>query len=313
LENCIVLNTFDRILKVFGINQASYTSKPPPTNVPAEKNGMIFLGLTVHLTPVILFVLTVSLLNFSLGAIIISFLITSMYSLLIIRLAEKKCPIVQLKQLTKSDIYYGLSLIFITAVIFGSTFLIFSNYILSSIFPLKWQSCNWSSVILALFLTDFAYYWIHRTLNHSKNSSTIIKWYRKIHAKHHAVEALDFYRGNISTFFDTAVTGFQIPLIIISTFLGMNLETIVTTYCLVLLLQSTHHANFTFNIGPLRYLFVDNHAHKLHHCPRGYDVNFGAIFSVWDLFFRTYYEEWSLSASYLAKNKIALPLRRVIV
>ena len=69
-------------------------------------------------------------------------------------------------------------------------------------------------------------------------------------------------------------------------------------YALVLMLQATHHANYTFNISYLRFFFMDNHAHKLHHCPRGYLVNHGALFSVWDQVFGTYYENWELSSNH---------------
>jgi sterol desaturase/sphingolipid hydroxylase (fatty acid hydroxylase superfamily) len=89
----------------------------------------------------------------------------------------------------------------------------------------------------------------------------------------------------------------------------MDLHSTLVAYALVLLLQGTHHVNHTFNIGVLRYVFVDNHAHKLHHCPRGNLVNHGALFSLWDRFFGTFYEDFNRSPSHMAKHGIALPIR----
>jgi len=145
-------------------------------------------------------------------------------------------------------------------------------------------------------------------LNHGKAKNVVSKLFRKIHVSHHSVEVLDFLRGNVSSFWDTAVTGFQIPLAIIGAWLGMDLPSILITYGLVLMLQATHHANHTVNIGNLRFFFMDNHAHKLHHCPRGYMVNHGALFSLWDQAFGTYYEDWSLSSNYMQKHRIPIPV-----
>jgi hypothetical protein len=61
----------------------------------------------------------------------------------------------------------------------------------------------------------------------------------------------------------------------------------------------------------LRYLFMDNHAHKLHHCKRGNLVNHAAAFSVFDRLFGTYYEDWNLSSNYLHHYNIALPIKPI--
>lgn len=280
-------------------------------DVPAEKVGTISFGLSVHLVPIFIFIALISYSHFSLPAIGGSFLITSFYTLLLIHWAEKNDPCVSLDPLSKNDLVEGLSLVFAIGAGAGTIVVTGGFLILSREVTITWQYGNWSSIFIALLLTDFSYYCIHRLLNHSKKKNFLCYWYRKIHARHHTVKELDFYRGNLSTFFDTAITGFQPPLILIGVVLGMSLETVLTTYGLIMLLQSTHHANHTFNIGLLRYFFVDNHSHKLHHCPRGYEVNFGAIFSIWDLLFRTYYEEWGLSASYMAKHRISLPIQKI--
>lgn len=84
-------------------------------------------------------------------------------------------------------------------------------------------SLDWPIIFTSVLLTDFAYYWIHRSLNHGKSKTAFFKWFQKKHVTHHSVDVLDFLRGNISSFFDTAVSGFQVPLGIISFILGMDL------------------------------------------------------------------------------------------
>lgn len=311
LKNCIVLDSFDYLLSLFGIKQTRLSEKEFPKNIPQENFKNIGFGLIAHFFPIFLFITIVSFTDFSLFGICIAFASTSVYTLLIIRWSEKNYPAVNLEPVSKKDILKGLGLVFVTASVFGTAFVLGGFHILSHFITVTSHFSNWVAVLISLLVTDFSYYWIHRSLNHGEGRDFISKWYRKSHAHHHAIKALDFYRGNLSSFFDTALIGFQIPLIFISVLLGMNLETVLASYCLVMILQSTHHANHTFNIGALRYIFVDNHSHKLHHCPRGYSVNFGALFAIWDIFFRTYYEEWNLSASFMAEHSIALPIKKV--
>lgn len=104
------------------------------------------------------------------------------------------------------------------------------------------------------------------------------------------------------------MTGFQLPLALIVTLLGLDLGHTLAAYGLVLMLQGTHHVNHTFDLGPLRWFFMDNHAHKLHHCPRGMLVNHGAMFSVWDRVHGTFYEDGSRSANHMHVAGQALPL-----
>lgn len=309
MKNCIVLDTFDRLVNFTGFKQPVYNLINLPTNLPKEKLSALSFGLFVHLSPALFFILLVNLSSFSLIGICGAFIGISTLTLGLIHWSENKHPSTLLTTLTTKDRYKGLIQIFMTAFVIGTLFIMGSIELIKP-HHLTLDPPSWTLIILALVLTDLSYYWIHRTLNHSKKKNLLLAWFRKIHTPHHAIKALDFYRGNLSTFFDTAITGFQIPLIVISLILNLQWQETMSCYFLVLILQSTHHANYTFHIGFLRYVFVDNHSHKLHHCPRGYDVNFGAIFAIWDIFFRTYYEDWNLSSSYLAKNHIAIPIKR---
>ena len=277
--------------------------------VPAEHEGSLAVGVLAHLGPAALLVAGVAMSGFALTPFVVCFFAASLLGLVVLVGAEKRSPSVLLDPASAGEVSEGMALVFAKGVGVGTTVVVGGWLLASHFVRLPWHTAGWAPVAVAVPLTDLAYYWIHRSLNHSRGTRPVLRWYRKNHARHHDVAALDFFRGNVSSLFDTAVTGFQIPLAIIATLLGMDLTTTLVTYALVLLLQGTHHVNHTFNIGALRYVFVDNHAHKLHHCPKGYLVNHGAIFSLWDRAFGTFYEDWGRSPSYMAKHGIALPIR----
>ena len=275
----------------------------------------------VHLGPAVFFTLLLAFFGRSVELILGSFIVLSGLNLWLIIQLEEKYPSVELASRSLHAWLEGMSLVFIKGVICGSLVVVAGWFALSSLLDvilptalpttLGFTSTNtsWLTIFSAVMLTDLTYYGSHRFLNHGKAKNVIGKFFKKIHVTHHSVKVLDFLRGNVSSFWDTAVTGFQVPLAIIGACLGMDLPSILITYGLVLMLQATHHANHTVNIGQLRFFFMDNHAHKLHHCPRGYLVNHGALFSLWDQAFGTYYEDWSLSSNYMQKHKIPIPVR----
>jgi sterol desaturase/sphingolipid hydroxylase (fatty acid hydroxylase superfamily) len=64
---------------------------------------------------------------------------------------------------------------------------------------------------------------------------------------------------------------------------------------IVLAVAGTHayfiHSSMNVNIGPLRYLFGDNHFHRIHYStePRHLGRNFGTLTPIWDMLFGTAY------------------------
>ncbi|OUS25234.1 hypothetical protein A9Q99_21805 [Gammaproteobacteria bacterium 45_16_T64] len=284
--------------------------------VPKEQSLSLLLGLFVHLGPAIIFTLVLTYFGRSWEWILGSFVVLSGLNLWLIITLEKRRPSVSLANRTLKAWVEGMSLVFVKGVICGSAVVATGWWIvstlLSALLPATLNysivSSSWELIFAAVMLTDLAYYCSHRFLNHGKSKDRVSTLFRKLHVVHHSVDVLDFLRGNVSSFWDTAVTGFQIPLAIIGACAGMDLPSVLITYTLVLMLQATHHANHTVNIGLLRFFFMDNHAHKLHHCPRGYLVNHGALFSVWDQIFGTYYEDWNLSSNYMQKHRIPIPV-----
>ncbi|CAA0116831.1 Uncharacterised protein [BD1-7 clade bacterium] len=285
---------------------------PRKSGIPTEQTGSQALGLAVHFGPVLAFIATVLIFGRSEMIVISAFMLLSVLNLLVIVWLEEHDPSVALPTRTFDAWRKGLSLVFLKGVVAGTitaiTVWALVGALLSLITVAEPSAASGWMIAGAVLATDFAYYWIHRTLNHGHGKKPVQKWFRKIHVVHHSVDVLDFLRGNVSSFFDTSITGFQVSLGVIAALMGMDLTSLLMTYAFVLQLQATHHANHTFNIGWLRFIFMDNHAHKMHHCPRGYMVNHGALFSLWDQWFGTYFEDWTLSSNYLQKHRIPLPV-----
>ena len=113
-----------------------------------------------------------------------------------------------------------------------------------------------------------------------------------------------------ASFADTVITNNLLPLILFSSLLGLDLGWTAAAYGFTMLLENSHHANHTFHLGWLRFVFMDNHTHKLHHLRRGTLINHGALFSVWDILHGTYVEDWDHSSSVLHQRRVAAPVRR---
>jgi sterol desaturase/sphingolipid hydroxylase (fatty acid hydroxylase superfamily) len=281
----------------------------PPPNIPKEQRGNVIYGTFLHLGLPISYPIAMAWVGVTAWNALWVFLALSVVFLAFTLIAEKYDASMELPKPTLKEVWLGMVVVFFKGVAVGGGFVALGWWAHSQI-PL-WGSHHHNGwVILAgTLLTDFAYYLIHRLMSHSKGNNRLLKYYRKKHAAHHSVTELDFLRGNQSSLVDTALSQFQPSLIIISWFLGLDLGGTLMVYFLILALQATDHTSVTFNIGWLKYIFMDNHAHKLHHCKRGNLVNHAAAFSIFDRLLGTYYEDWNLSSNYLHHHRLPLPIK----
>jgi sterol desaturase/sphingolipid hydroxylase (fatty acid hydroxylase superfamily) len=172
------------------------------------------------------------------------------------------------------------------------------------------RNFSWLKIIASSGLADFSWYLIHRMLNHGRGSNSIVRFFRRIHSPHHKVAHLDMARANETHWIDGGVTSFPIAMGVVASVLMMDLTSMITAYALLGLVQTTHHVNIACNIGVLRYVFMDNHAHKIHHCRGGEGKNLAAVFSLWDRMFGTFFEDMDLSTNFMHKHKIILSQAR---
>lgn len=298
------------------LTDQTFVTLPRP-NVPPEQTTGLVYGIFGHLGSPFFYVVLLAVFGVTPANALGMFLLTSLVFVCFTLWAEKHNPSIVLPKPTGKEFVDGLFMVFVKGVGVGGGLVTLGWWALSHV-PL-WQmlgvrdglSNSWGLITVATLGTDLAYYWIHRTMSHSRGQAPILRYYRKKHSAHHSVSELDFLRGNQSSLVDTAVSQFQPSLIVISWLLGMDLAATWVAYGLILALQATDHTSATFSIGPLSYVFMDNHAHKFHHCKRGHLINHAAAFSFWDRMWGTYYEDWSISSNYLHHHGISLPIKRV--
>ena len=288
---------------------ATYVRLPPP-QVPPEQRGSVLYGTFMHLGSPFCFAALLAWWGVTLPHVFLVFLGVSAVFTSLTLLCERYDASVPLPAATRAEIVDGLFMVFVKGVAVGGAFVTLGWWALSQVPLWRGLGASWWGIAAATVGTDLAYYLIHRFLSHGL-SGRIVRYYRRKHAAHHAVTALDFLRGNQSSWVDTAFSQFQPSLIVLSWLLGLDLAATWAAYLLVLTLQATDHTSVTYNIGWLRYVFMDNHAHKFHHCIRGNLVNHAAAFSIFDRAFGTFYEDWTLSSNYLHLHRVPLPIKAV--
>ena len=136
-------------------------------------------------------------------------------------------------------------------------------------------------IVMALFVVDFIIYWIHRAQHHFD-----LLW--RTHAWHHSIEQMYWFAGFRTSFFHSLI--YNIPQVIIPiTLFRLSPAEAGIGYSLGLLIQFWEHTNLKVNVGPLAWLIITPHYHRIHHSAtvhRG--MNLGTTFSLWDRMFGTY-------------------------
>jgi sterol desaturase/sphingolipid hydroxylase (fatty acid hydroxylase superfamily) len=149
---------------------------------------------------------------------------------------------------------------------------------------LGWRVFGWLAATIGIgLLADFFYYWMHRA-QHG------FGWMWRFHKVHHSItemSATNSYHHVAEDLFQyVAVT---LPLTFL---LGVSAGPVPW---LLIVVVNTHtyfiHSSANFNIGPLRYLLMDNRLHRIHHSrePQHMNHNFATRTPIWDILFGTAY------------------------
>jgi sterol desaturase/sphingolipid hydroxylase (fatty acid hydroxylase superfamily) len=293
-----------------GRTDARVTRGLPAGECPPERNGSVLVGVFAHLGPPVSCIVAWAIFGVTPLTVVLTFVGVWIPFVTFILAAEKTRAAVALPRYTARRFVGGMAVIFLKGVVGGGTVVTVGWWLLSFVPPHEGFHNGWGRIVVATFLTDLGYYGCHRLLSHGRGNDRVLKYYRKKHAAHHGVAELDFLRGNESSFVDTAISQFQPSLIVASYVLGMDLASTWAAYALILTLQATDHSSVTYNIGWLRYIFMDNHAHKLHHCRGGTSINHAAAFSIYDRLWGTYHEDWTINPSHLHRHRMAIPVSR---
>jgi len=140
----------------------------------------------------------------------------------------------------------------------------------------------WVQILLLMFVTDFAQYWVHRAFHRVP-----LLW--RFHRIHHSVTAMDWLAGSRLHIVDVLVTRSLslVPLVL----LGFTNQAI-NIYLPILALQAVFiHSNLRFEFAPLQKIISTPKFHHWHHtldagCK---DKNFAVSLPFIDLLFGTYH------------------------
>lgn len=178
--------------------------------------------------------------------------------------------------------------VFILASAYGLYSVVYDNYV-------SWGfGINPVSIVLAVLVADFVYYWEHRLAHEVR-----ILWIH--HAVHHSSRHMNISTGIRFGPFEgvwSLVIMFSMVLI------GFPSELIIFGSLVVLAYQTWIHTELFEKLGPLELLLNTPSHHRVHHgCdPEYLDKNYGGILIIWDRMFGTFQEEMQTPRYGLARD-----------
>ncbi len=144
---------------------------------------------------------------------------------------------------------------------------------------------KWVQLLVLFIVRDFIHWNVHRLLHR-------VPFLWEFHKVHHSVEQMGFAAHLRYHWMENIVYKSleYIPLAMI----GFGIDDFFLVHVVATIIGHWNHANFTINIGPLKYLFNNPKMHIWHHAhdlpdERRYGVNFGISLSIWDYLFGTNY------------------------
>lgn len=150
------------------------------------------------------------------------------------------------------------------------------------IWPVDWPM--WAQASLGVVASEFGLYWAHR-LSHEHKPI----W--RMHAIHHSVKKLWIVNTGRFHFLDSLWKILFGMACLIA--LGAPMEVIKWLSAVTAFIGMMTHCNVEMRFGVLNYIFNTPELHRWHHSKdlREGDKNYGENVVIWDLIFRTYFNE----------------------
>ncbi len=146
----------------------------------------------------------------------------------------------------------------------------------------------WVSFVLYLLLFDLVDYLYHRTQHN-------VGWWWQLHAVHHSQRQMTLWTDNRNHLLDDLLR--DSVFVLLALMVGVAPGQFVAIVAITQLVESLSHANVRMDFGPLKWLLVSPHYHRLHHAVGlGHESagqgslgghNFAVLFPVWDMLFGT--------------------------
>jgi ornithine lipid hydroxylase len=148
------------------------------------------------------------------------------------------------------------------------------------VFPRHWPF--WAQCVLVILFIELVKYWFHR-MGHET------KFWWPLHSVHHAVKRVYLLNGfRIHPLYHilTYLLGY-FPCIL----LGAPAETLLMHTVVLGIAGGFQHCNIHLKFGFLNYIFSTNEIHRWHHSTSTAEgnKNYGAILSIFDVIFGSYY------------------------
>jgi len=162
---------------------------------------------------------------------------------------------------------------------------------------------NGWTFLLTFVVTDFIYYWFHRTSHYWKPL-----W--AFHQVHHSAMHMNLTAAYRLNWFSALISPvFFVPAVL----LGLPVQFIVASYVLNLAYQFFLHTEAISNLGAIEHFMDTPSAHRVHHGSNAIyiDKNFGGVLIIWDKLFKTYQREtekpiYGLTTGFMSYNPLVL-------
>lgn len=146
-------------------------------------------------------------------------------------------------------------------------------------------------VAIGLLLADFIAWCAHVVMHR-------VGWLWRFHMIHHAQRELNLFTANrahpVDIAFQVAVR--FLPLYFLVPSITEQAETMLLYSLAITWHIRFQHANISWTLGPLRYIFVTPQSHRIHHSldPDLWNANYANVFTFWDRLFGTHNGDTSL-------------------
>lgn len=174
-------------------------------------------------------------------------------------------------------------------------------FVLSATF-ISWQiPTTWVTVVAAIALADFTYYWEHRIAHEVR-----LLWTQ--HAVHHSSRDYNIITGirfgPLESLWSLIA---HVPMVLI----GFSPEVVLGSALVVLAYQTWLHTELISKLGPLEWVLNTPSHHRVHHGSdaKYLDRNYGGITIIWDRLFNTFQVEeerprYGLTTDFDSQNPI---------
>jgi len=142
------------------------------------------------------------------------------------------------------------------------------------------------AVVLVLIIPDFLWYWVHR-LSH-EGRGRVGQWFWKMHLAHHLPQQVYLLMHGVAHPLNTIIVRaiLTVPMFL----LGFSTEALFVANLVVGLQGFVSHFNVDIRAGWVNYLLMGTELHRYHHSADPAEAkNYGAVVTLWDQLFGTFY------------------------